>query len=39
MTSISEVKYSGKCFLRVQRSCVPEIPKVVPYAASGIDNE
>ena len=22
-TSITEVKFSGKCFLRAQRSCVP----------------
>ena len=27
MTSIAEVKSSGKCFLRAQRSCVPEIAK------------
>ena len=22
----------GKCFLRAQRSCLPEVAKVVPYA-------
>lgn len=32
-TSIVEVK-SGKCFLRVHRSCVLEAAKVVPHAAS-----
>jgi hypothetical protein len=28
------VKSSGKCFLGAQRSCVPEIAKVVPRAAA-----
>ena len=37
-TSITEVKYSGKCFLRAQRSCVPKIAKVVPFAAAGLGN-
>ena len=37
-TSITEVKYSGKCFLRAQRSCVLEIAKVVPCAASVLGN-
>jgi hypothetical protein len=36
-TSITEVK-SGKCFLGAQRSCVPEIAKVVPRAAAGLGN-
>jgi hypothetical protein len=36
-TSITEVK-SGKYFLRAQRSCVSEIAKVEPHAASGLDN-
>jgi hypothetical protein len=31
---ITEVKYSGKCFLREQRSYVPEITKVVNYAVA-----
>jgi hypothetical protein len=29
MINIIEVKSSGKCFLKAQRSCVPEIAKVV----------
>jgi hypothetical protein len=32
--SIIEVKSSGKCFLRAQKSCVPEIAEVVPCAGS-----
>ena len=32
------MRSSGKCFLRAQRSCVPEIAKVVPYAAAGLGN-
>jgi hypothetical protein len=36
--SITEVKSSGKCFLGAQRSCVPEIDKVVPLAAAGLGN-
>jgi hypothetical protein len=28
------VKFSGKCFLGTQRSCVPEIAKVVSNAAA-----
>jgi hypothetical protein len=30
------VKSSGKGFLRVERSCVPEIAKVVPRATAGL---
>jgi hypothetical protein len=30
------MKSSGKCFLRAQRSCGPEIAKVVPHAADGL---
>jgi hypothetical protein len=37
-TSIAEVTSSGKCFLKTQRGCVPEIAKVVPCAAAGIGN-
>ena len=37
-TSTTEVKYSGKCFLRAQRSCVPKIAKVVPCAAAVLGN-
>jgi hypothetical protein len=33
-TSITAVKSSGKCFLRAQRSCIPEIAKVIPCAAA-----
>ena len=29
------MKSSGNCFLGAQRSCVPEIAKVVPHAAAG----
>jgi hypothetical protein len=29
--TITEVKYSGESFLKAQRSCVPEIAKVVPH--------
>jgi hypothetical protein len=32
------VTSSGKCFLRAQRSCVPEIAKVVPRAVAGLGN-
>jgi hypothetical protein len=35
-TSITEVKSPGKCFLREQRSCVPEIAKVLPCGAVGL---
>jgi hypothetical protein len=37
-TSITKVKSSGKCFLGAQRSCLPEIVKVVPRAAAGLGN-
>ena len=33
-----KVKSSGKCFLRAQRSWVPERAKVVPRAAAGLGN-
>jgi hypothetical protein len=33
-----EVKSSGKCFLRPQRSSVPEITNVVLHAAAGLGN-
>jgi hypothetical protein len=33
-----EVKSSGKCFLRAQRSCVPERAKVVLHAAALLGN-
>jgi hypothetical protein len=36
--NVIEMKSSGKCFLRVKRSCVPEIASVVPRAAAGLDN-
>jgi hypothetical protein len=29
---------SEKCFLRAQRSCVPEIAKVVPRTAAALGN-
>ena len=29
---------SGKCFLKAQRGCVPEIAKVVPCAVAGLGN-
>jgi hypothetical protein len=29
---------SGKCFLGAQRSCVPEIAKVIPHAAAVLGN-
>jgi hypothetical protein len=32
-----EVKF-GKCFLRAQRGCFPEIAKFVPCAAAGLGN-
>ena len=32
------MKSSGKCFLRAQRSCVPEIVKVVPQGAALLGN-
>jgi hypothetical protein len=32
------VASTGKCFLRAQRVCVPEIAKVVPLAAAGLVN-
>jgi hypothetical protein len=32
------VKYSGKCFLGAERSCVPDIAKVILHAAVGFDN-
>ena len=35
-TNTTEVTSSGKCFLRIQRSCVLEIAKVVPWAAAGL---
>jgi hypothetical protein len=37
-SSITEVKSSGKCFLRVQICCVSEIAKVVTYAAVVLGN-
>jgi hypothetical protein len=33
-----ELKSSGKCFLRTQRSCDPERAKLVPHAAVGLSN-
>jgi hypothetical protein len=36
--SIPEVTSSGKCFLRAQRGCVPEIAEVVPGATVGLGN-
>jgi hypothetical protein len=36
--STTEVKSSGKCFLRAQRSCVPERAKVVTRAAAVLGN-
>jgi hypothetical protein len=35
---ILEVTSSGKCFLRAQRSCVPEMAKVEPHAAARLGN-
>jgi hypothetical protein len=32
------VKSSGKCFLRAQRSCIPEIAMVIPPAADILGN-
>jgi hypothetical protein len=32
------VKSSRKCFLKVQRSCVPEIAKVASDAVAGLGN-
>jgi hypothetical protein len=36
--SITEMKPSGKCFLRAHRSCVPEIAKVEPPTAAVLGN-
>ena len=33
-TVSTEVKSSGKGFLRAQRSCLPEVAKVAPHAGS-----
>jgi hypothetical protein len=37
-TRITEVKPSGKCYLRAQRGCVPEIAKLESHAAAGHAN-
>jgi hypothetical protein len=37
-TSIIELKFLQKYFLRAQKSCVPDITKVVPPAAAVVGN-
>jgi hypothetical protein len=37
-TIITDLKSSGKYFLRAQRSCVPEIAKVTPGAGAELGN-
>jgi hypothetical protein len=34
--SITEVKSSGKGFMKAQKCCVPEIAKFLPHASAGL---